>query len=217
EALASPASLGRRLPDPSKENIFSDARLRTHVMFDVSDLVYYIGHHANLTGIQRVQSSIVLAMLQSAVIAPSSIVFLSFNARTKQWVAIPTGFLASLLRDLFLPESQRLVNFSADDARYGVLPGAKAFDGIGVLDDGSPSVLCLLGAAWVQQDYIHRVLAWKRRFGTRFVMTVHDLIPIYARETCDQDTARVFDAFMRRALPHVDHVLAVSENTAKDL
>ena len=98
-----------------------------------------------------------------------------------------------------------------------MLPGAQAFDGFGVLDDGNPSVLCLLGAAWVHQDFIHRVLALKRQFGTRFVMTVHDLIPIYARETCDQDTARVFEEFMRRALRHADHILSVSENTAKDL
>ena len=86
-----------------------------------------------------------------------------------------------------------------------------------VLDGGGPSVLCLLGAAWVHQDYIHRVLALKRQFGTRFVMTVHDLIPIYARETCDQDTAVVFEEFMRRALKHVDHILAVSKNTAADI
>jgi len=48
-------------------------------------------------------------------------------------------------------------------------------------------------------------------------MTVHDLIPIYARETCDQDTARVFEEFMQRALRHADHILSVSENTAADL
>jgi hypothetical protein len=48
-------------------------------------------------------------------------------------------------------------------------------------------------------------------------MVLHDLIPVYARETCDQDTARVFDDFLRRALRHVDHVLSISENTAKDL
>ncbi|MBV8337062.1 MAG: glycosyltransferase family 4 protein, partial [Alphaproteobacteria bacterium] len=66
-------------------------------------------------------------------------------------------------------------------------------------------------------DYIHRVLALKRQFGTRFVMTVHDLIPIYARETCDQDTAVVFEEFMRRARKHVDHILAVSNNTAMDI
>ena len=189
----------------------------TRLLFDISDLVYYVGHHSNLTGIQRVQSSIVLAIIDNALLAPASIIFLSFSARTRNWVAIPTGFLVSLLRDLFLPEAQRLISFPAEDARYGLLPGAQSFDGTGILDDGNPSVLCLLGAAWVNQDYTHRVLEWKRRFGTRFVMTVHDLIPIYARESCDQDTARVFEEFMRRALPHVDHILAVSNNTAKDL
>jgi glycosyltransferase involved in cell wall biosynthesis len=191
--------------------------LTTRILFDVSDLVYYIGHHPNLTGIQRVQSSIVLATVKGDVVPTSTVIFLSFNARSKRWVAIPTGFLISLLEDLFLTEPQRLVSFSAEEARYGMLPGARDFDGVGTLDDGSRSVLCLLGAAWVQRDYFQRVLAFKRQFGTRFVMTVHDLIPIYARETCDQGTARVFEEFLRRALRHVDHVLSVSENTAKDL
>jgi len=193
------------------------ARVGTRMLFDVSDLVYYIGEHSNLTGIQRVQSSIVLAMMDGEVVQPSAVTFLSFNAKSRNWIAIPTGFLMSLLRDFFLPDEQRLIQFPAEEARYGVLPGARAFDGTGVLDDGNPSVLCLLGAAWVHQDYVHRVIGLKRRFGTRFVMTVHDLIPMYARETCDQDTARVFEEFMRRALPHVDHILAVSENTAKDV
>ena len=211
----------------------------TRVLFDISDLVYYLGHHANLTGIQRVQSSIILAMIDGRVIAPERLTFVSFNVRSWGWVSIPTGYFISLLRDLFLPEQQRLIAAPsegerlarpssaqlpqwsflpfAEDARHGILPGAQPFDGAGVLDDGNPSVLCLLGAAWVQQDYFHRVLALKRRFGTRFVMTVHDLIPIYARETCDQETADRFEDFMRRALQHVDHVLAVSENTARDV
>jgi glycosyltransferase involved in cell wall biosynthesis len=195
----------------------SAARVTTRILFDISDLVYYLGHHPNLTGIQRVQSSIVLAMVTAGVVPQHAVAFLSFNARSRKWVVIPTGFLISLLEDLFLPEAQRLVAFSADEARYGVLPGAINFDGAGLLDGGVRSVLCLLGAAWVQRDYFQRVLALKRQYGTRFVMTVHDLIPIYARETCDQDTARVFEEFMRRALRHADHVLAVSENTAKDL
>jgi glycosyltransferase involved in cell wall biosynthesis len=189
----------------------------TQIMFDISDLVYYIGHHSNLTGIQRVQSSIVLAILEYQIVPRQNLGFLSFDARARQWVSIGTGFLSNLLRDLVLPEQQRVVTFSADDAKYGVLPGARPFDGSGALDNGGGSVLCLLGAAWVQQDYFHRVLALKRRFGTRFVMTVHDMIPIYARETCDQDTARVFEEFMRRGLRHVDHILAVSENTAQDV
>ncbi len=212
-----PDGSGKRLAAAGKPGSRNAAHVGTRILFDISDLVYYLGHHPNLTGIQRVQSSIVLSMIDGEVVAPSSILFLSFNARTKNWVAIPTGFLISLLRDLFQPEAQRLISFPTDEASDGILPGAQPFDGIGMLDDGNPSVLCLLGAAWVNQDYVHHVLAWKRRFGTRFVMTVHDLIPIYARDTCDQDTVRVFEEFMRRALRHVDHILAVSENTAKDV
>ena len=211
------AAPGKRPAGSRKPGSRAAARVGTRFLFDLSDLVYYLGHHPNLTGIQRVQSSIVLSMIDGGLLAPASVIFLSFNARTRNWDAIPTGFLISLLRDLFLPEEQRLITFSMDQASHGELPGAQPFDGTGVLDDGNPSVLCLLGAAWVQRDYVHRVLEWKRRFGTRFVMTVHDLIPIYARETCDQDTVRVFEEFMRRALRQVDHILAVSESTAKDV
>ncbi len=217
EALQPHRAPSKRPAASGKPDSRTAAPVGMRMLFDVSDLVYYIAEHSNLTGIQRVQSSIVLAMIDGKVLTPSATIFLSFNAKTRNWVTIPTGFLISLLRDLFLPKSQRLISFPAEDARYGVLPGAQPFDGSRVLDDGIRSVLCLLGAAWVHQDYLHRVLALKRRFGTRFVMTVHDLIPIYARETCDQDTARVFEEFMRRALRHVDHILAVSENTAKDV
>jgi len=214
--LSSMTALRRRGAPFGGTRTGAEPTVGTRVLIDVSDLVYYIGHHPNLTGIQRVQSSIVLAIVANDLCPQSDIVFLSFDAKSRRWVAIPTGYLVSLLEDLFLPP-QRLVSFSADEARHGLLPGAAEFDGIGLLDDGNPSVLCLLGAAWVQRDYLHRILAFKRRFGTRFVMTIHDLIPIYARETCDQGTARVFEEFLRRALRHVDHFLSVSENTARDL
>jgi glycosyltransferase involved in cell wall biosynthesis len=209
----SPAGQGSR----TQPRLPASARADTHILFDVSDLIYYIGHHSNLTGIQRVQSSIVLAILRYGLLPVGSLVFLSFNARTRNWMEIPRGFLHALLEDLFLPATQRSVSFPVDEARQGALPGGRDFDGAGVLDDGDSSILCLLGAAWVHQDYLHRLLVLKRRFGTRFVMMVHDLIPIYARETCDQDTARVFEEFMERILPHTDHVLSVSESTAADL
>jgi glycosyltransferase involved in cell wall biosynthesis len=213
-----PAAMTSMAVSPAPRALSRSAPLAgTRILFDISDLIYYLGEHANLTGIQRVQSSIVLSVLSHGVLPQSALTFLSFNARSRSWVVIPTGFLFALLQDLFLPMVQRSVTFPAEDARYGILPGAKEFTGVGVLDGGGPSVLCLLGAAWVHQDYIHRVLALKRQFGTRFVMTVHDLIPIYARETCDQDTAVVFEEFMRRALKHADHILAVSENTASDV
>jgi glycosyltransferase involved in cell wall biosynthesis len=194
------------------------ARLvETRIMFDVSDLVYYIGHHPNLTGIQRVQSSIILSIVAQKILSPDALVLMSFNARNRRWSSVPTGFFISLLEDLLKPEPERLISFPMQDAREGILPGATEFDGVGVLDDGAPTTFCLLGAAWVQRDYFHRILNFKRQFGVRLVVTIHDLIPIYARETCDQGTAKVFEQFLRRALRHTDHFLCVSEYTAKDL
>jgi glycosyltransferase involved in cell wall biosynthesis len=189
----------------------------TRILFDVSDLIYYIGHHPNLTGIQRVQSSIVLSIIKGDLVRNSSVMFLSYDAVAGRWMALPTEFLARLLQDLFLPELQRQVTFSLEEARIGRLPGAQMLDGLGLFNQRAPSVLCLLGAAWVQRDYFHRVLVFKRRFGTKFVMMMHDLIPIYVRDTCDQGTVRVFEDFLRRALGHVDHYLSVSNNTARDL
>ncbi|MGE3279651.1 MAG: glycosyltransferase [Alphaproteobacteria bacterium] len=192
-------------------------RLNPTILFDISDLIYYIGEHPNLSGIQRVQSSIIISILRIGLYSHRDLVLLSFESQTRRWMTIPTGFLLAVLEDLFLPESSRMVRYPMAAARCGVLPGAKEFDGTGILDDVRPSVLCLLGAAWVHRDYVHRVLDLKRRFGTRFAMAVHDLIPIYARETCDQDTAHVFEEFMTSALRHVDHILSVSQNTAGDL
>lgn len=66
------------------------AMTQTRLLFDISDLVYYIGHHANLTGIQRVQSSIVLAILSQELFPEAGLTFLSFNAPTlcRDWVTV---------------------------------------------------------------------------------------------------------------------------------
>src|SRR5262249_29169377 len=114
--------LGRSVADQRNQpqpRLAVSPRVDTRILFDVSDLIYYIGHHANLTGIQRVQSSIVLSILRHGLLPVGSLVFLSFNARTRNWMEIPRGFLHALLEDLFLPAAQRGVSFPAEDARMG--------------------------------------------------------------------------------------------------
>lgn len=191
--------------------------LKTRILFDVSDLIYWISENTHLTGIQRVQSSIILSLLDGALPNDTAALFISWNTAARHWEAVPHAYLNALLRDLFLPDLHRIVPFSSDDTAHGHLPPARPLDAPTILDDGTPSVLCLLGAGWNKPDYFHRVLGFKRRHATRFVMLVHDLVPIIARETCDPATAQVFQDFLRRAVRHTDHFLAVSENTARDL
>lgn len=37
---------------------------KQNLILDVSDLVFYVGHHANLTGIQRVQACLILGLFR---------------------------------------------------------------------------------------------------------------------------------------------------------
>jgi glycosyltransferase involved in cell wall biosynthesis len=195
-----------------------DAVRDYHLLFDISDLIYYIGHHPNLTGIQRFQAGVILGMLGSALYSIKKIHFISFDYDAGDFILIDQTLLHNLLVDLFNDPENRTVEFKIADARIGRLaPGEAVAKITTVLDDTGQAVLCLLGAAWVRADYFHQLLALKRRFGTKFAMVVHDLIPIYARHTCDQGTTKVFEAFLRRALRHTEHFLCVSEHTAKDL
>jgi glycosyltransferase involved in cell wall biosynthesis len=184
-----------------------------NIYFDVSDLIYFIGHHDNLTGIQRVQSCIILSIARNSLHPSNSTKFLSYNNRTNEFITLDSFYFIQLLEDLFLPQTQRTVYFDQNEAKIGILPGFAPLSA----DPAKQNVLCLLGAAWVNKDYFARILELKRAYSFKFVMTVHDLIPIYASETCDQGTTKVFKRFLSEAYRYTDAFLSVSQNTALDI
>lgn len=196
---------------PQKLSVQTDLRL----LFDVSDLVYYLGHHDNLTGIQRVQSSVIQAIFRANLLSKGQVDFICFDAHQKKFKIIDQRSFIALLIDLSLPVEYRKINFDKIKARTGSLfvGGDLKLTKI----DREKTVISLLGAAWVIPDYVRTILNIKRRFGVRFVPTFHDLIPIYAKETCDQGTAEVFKGFLDQIIRHVDVALCVSKNTALDL
>jgi glycosyltransferase involved in cell wall biosynthesis len=185
------------------------------ILFDVSDLVYYVGHHDNLTGIQRVQACVLLGLIAGHPDQPRG--YITFNNQTRDFLTIDPTYFESLLQDLSLPVAARRVPYDRMDARLGILPNTEP---IAVELSAAISgrlVVYLLGAAWVNRDYFHRILELKRTYDASFCMTVHDLIPIFARDTCDQGTAIVFEEFLRKSFLFTDHYFTVSEYTALDL
>jgi glycosyltransferase involved in cell wall biosynthesis len=192
-----------RIPAPSNTNI----------ILDVSDLVFYIGHHDNLTGIQRVQACLILALFRIA--SDSSLTCLSWDRINSRFLKLNNTCFVRLLKDITLPKSERVVQFDARAARNGILPEAQLFHGSA--DGKSDNMFVLLGAAWVNSDYFYQITKIKRQLNARFVCVAHDLIPIYARETCDQGTAEVFRVFLEQAYRLTDLFVCVSENTRRDL
>ena len=151
------------------------------------------------------------------VLPQSALIFLSFNARSRNWVAIPTGFLFALLQDMFLPVAQRTGQLSC---RRRPLRNIARGQGL------SPASACSTvagprsSAYWAQRGFI-RTTSPRPRAETTVRHTVrHDGArsdPDLCARHLRPGYRIVFEAFMRHALRHTDHVLTVSENTAGDV
>jgi len=186
---------------------------KQNLILDVSDLVFYVGHHANLTGIQRVQACLILGLFRLS--SKPSIRCVSWDRVNARFLMLDTSYFVTLLKDLARPKPDRVQQFDAMAARNGILPQAQVFHSS--LDNGGQNTFVLLGAAWVNRDYFHQICKLKRQLSAKFICVVHDLIPIYARETCDQGTAEVFRMFLEQAYRLADLFICVSENTRRDL
>lgn len=189
------------------------AQPNINMILDVSDLVFYIGHHDNLSGIQRVQACLLLALFRTG--ANSAITCLSWDRVNARFLKLNNSYFVRLLKDITRPKSDRVVNFDVPAARMGILPECQPFHALPPQHE--ENMLVLLGAAWVNNDYFYEVNKIKRQLRAKFVCVIHDLIPIYARETCDQGTAEVFRAFLEQAYRLTDLFICVSENTRSDL
>ena len=123
-------------------------------------------------------------------------------------------YFLQLLKDLTRPKADRTVQFDVNAARTASSLNLRSS---ALPEEGEDYTFLLLGAAWVNTDYFYQITKIKRRLSAKFVCVIHDLIPIYARETCDQGTAEVFRVFLEQAYRLADIFVCVSENTRKDL
>src|SRR5208282_3539210 len=182
------------------------------VLFDISEWVYYVGHYAQPTGIQRVQSRIVGA-LQSDI--QTTVEFIAWNHKEKRFDCLDSTFVHALDEDLTRPAHLRTVVFDKELSKLGCLPGSSPLTiKVGAYADVS---IILLGAAWVLTDYFHKINSLRRRYNAYFYMVLHDLVSIFARETWEQTTALAFEEFLKKSIGIVDTYICISENTKKDL
>ena len=137
----------------------------SYIFFDVSDFVYFIGHHDNLTGIQRVQAEIIKNLPYSDTIECH---FMSFSHKARTFVGVDYGYLIEVIEDLARPVQSRTVNYDREAARGGVLSRDGAIPPATV-PKYNKSVICLLGAAWVQENYALHMHNFRRQYNARFV------------------------------------------------
>lgn len=77
--------------------------------------------------------------------------------------------------------------------------------------------VAILGTPLFRTDYDELAAAVRRRYGVRFGMLVHDLVPARRPEWAHTALVEVFDGWMQRVLPLCDAVFAFSRATATDV
>jgi glycosyltransferase involved in cell wall biosynthesis len=191
--------------------VFQPSSTAPEYVFDLSDLFFFLVHHDNPSGIQRVQISVVSHLLTE----PSehvSLKFVYYESETNQFRILDARRVGELLGDLKRPKSKR--TFPTGGGQVDLL--ASALGAHGPLQANKGTILILLGAAWVFPEYF-MALRGIQSAGGRFCCLLHDLIPIEMPSLCDKGTAEVFKFFIRRVVHYADGIMCVSEWTKKDL
>ncbi|WP_198382881.1 glycosyltransferase [Roseomonas sp. KE2513] len=177
------------------------------IAFDVTDLLMHFATRRTLTGIQRVQASLLSAALRSGQRAT----YLSFEHPRATWRAVREEDLARLLSAAAAGSD---VNdpawIEARDAVPEVARGAPAH----VFAEGQ--VLVNLGNSWGVPAYFRGLRAAQRAHGVLYVPFLHDCVPLVMPEHCVrvlvQDYARWFSAMG----VHAHGVLCNSVSTRED-
>lgn len=102
-------------------------------------------------------------------------------------------------------------------AGRGSDPSGAARQGGSCAQPGAGDTVLSLGGAWSHPDYPGMIRRLQRRHQVRFVMLLHDIIPLRRPEWCDPGLADRFRRFIEGMLPLCDRVLAVSHASAADV
>ena len=178
------------------------------IAFDVTDLLmHFAGGRRTLTGIQRVQASLLGAALRSG----ADVAYLAFERPRATWRAVRGKDLSRLLEAASAgadPADPAWIE--ARDAVPEVAQGAPAH----VFAEGQ--VLVNLGNSWGIPDYFRGLRAAQRARGVRYVPFLHDCVPLVMPEHCVRSLVQDYARWFAAMGVHAHGVLCNSEATRAD-
>lgn len=184
------------------------------LLIDISDLIIYLEHHDNATGIQRVQVETITAMIDNVLLPTANIRFLAYSEQKLDFIQIPTAFVEELFDDIKKIKNSRKFKRKPNgridlDSYYipseFIVPKAQS----------EKMFLITLGASWNIPNYFVAVRRLKK-LGVKFLSVLYDLIPIKLPNMCDKGTTEVFKIFLRKLVRNSDCVLGISQHTLLD-
>ena len=180
-------------------------RRTTPTLIDLSDVFFYLRHHATVSGIQRVQLGIAKAIGELDSDLRTTVSFITETEDRQNYVIISNGFIYSIWKEL-----------SADKVDHGqLLTLMESATARGTLyAPNSGDVLLILGAFWVLENVAERIIELRRE-GVHVGVLIHDVIPITHPEFCERPLTDAFRSYFASVVSVVGFILTVSDHTGK--
>ncbi|MGO4682103.1 glycosyltransferase family 4 protein [Hyphomicrobium sp. 2TAF46] len=199
---------------PAFEDTGSAGRIRSEwptIIFDITDIAYYVVNSRWPTGIQRIQ----LAVLSALIAQPPeklNILFSAFSRASNYWTPIANEVVKDLV-------AMTAADGRDDDPEWKHLVGrieAQIFIGPD-LEVPQGARLVNLGSSWAMPNYFLAVRRAKLECNLIYVPFIHDCIPIIAPQYFVSELGYDFREWLRGVFDHADGILTSSNSTAKDL
>jgi glycosyltransferase involved in cell wall biosynthesis len=177
---------------------------KSATFIDLSDVFFYLRHHATVSGIQRVQLGIARALIALGDSGRAGVSFLA-ERDGEHYVTIDDVFINELAKEL----SRNKVNHARlkDIMAVSIERGA-------YYQPISDDILLIMGAFWVLQNVAERIIALRRK-GVRVGTLIHDIIPISHPEFCEKDLTDAFRSYFYSVLSVVNFILTVSDYSGR--
>jgi glycosyltransferase involved in cell wall biosynthesis len=210
------------------------------VWFEVEDFLRYFDHFPNPTGLQRVPFEIFVEA-EKLYGCTGQVRFCRLSVYTKQFQAIGFDALVSAYlnppgakapwKTIWAP-SKFLSNLSsalavvARNPRFFMAILKTAVRDVIDLrirryrfarDVRKGDIVVALGASWGFPNYMKYIAEAKRRYGIKFAILIHDLIPIESQSFVEQRHVVQFRNWLHQAIPVSDVALTISRYTRSAL
>ena len=181
-----------------------------NVLFDVSDMFGYFPDNRLPTGVQRVQISVILNVLDLA--GERGVGLVRFVEGRDEWVGVPAAPFRTVCR---LSTAGGDPDAADWRAACGELKRAVAHQPALAFPRGA--FLVNLGTSWWLPNYFMYIRKAKIDHGIRYVPLIHDMIPVLRPSECHPDLVHDFIDWLMGVLQHADFFLANSDATKADL
>ncbi len=181
----------------------------TCVHIDVTDLLFYLWHVRNVSGIQRVQCGYIANLLRTKD-AAVRIRFCVQAPGHSTYADLPSADMRYLMQEM---HSSRIPDFKDWQAYIGRL---RAVDTKPAAAFERGDILLVMGAPWIYPEYFRAIAEAKSRHGVRYFQISYDMIPSFLPEHCDANLVVGFNAAVAGILRYADHVFAISNYSVGD-